>query len=93
MFSNQHTPTPWRKVLAPLQIVTDDEIVCDFYSLSSPIEKRYANADYIVRAANCHQELVECLKEAYRYLDPESKYAADILHTRIGEAIAKAEDK
>lgn len=45
----------------------------------------------ILRLESEIEELLSCLKEAYRFLDPTSKYAAGVLHDRILQAIAKAE--
>lgn len=61
-----------------------------------------ANAAFIVRACNAHDDLVDALKEALRYLDdgdPETEFVKSfetgrsVSITRLRAAIAKAEGK
>jgi len=60
-----HTPTPWgRERSHPLEIIVLDErrtIVCIVSGAeSNPVA--VADAEFIVRAANCHDELLAVLK-------------------------------
>jgi hypothetical protein len=65
MGQNEHTPTPWEDgtgdngndawVFARGAAVAD----CDLYS---DRDRNKANAEFIIRAANCHDELLAALK-------------------------------
>lgn len=59
-----HTPTPWF-VVPPDRDNPSRAMVCgegvDIYN--APLtDETEANAEFIVRACNCHDELVECLR-------------------------------
>lgn len=64
---NKHTDTPWyRKMCA----ITPDDDMTFIIATTNPrglavksIEEREANAAYIVKAVNAHEELVKSLKE------------------------------
>jgi len=93
-----HTKTPW--LISTVQgspgimIGGDDgsNVVCDM-RLRSSVE---ANAAFIVKACNAHDELVEACKEAHLYLsaiadhdpdlDPEVERIAGIINEAIAEA-------
>lgn len=66
-----HTPTPWRIVLAPTQIVTDGEIIATLNNAMG-VEQRQGNAAFIVRAVNSHEELMEAIKVAYQFFNTEA---------------------
>lgn len=85
-----HTPTPWEiahyegGLLEGLNFIrsADGEEIC---SINDASEKAKANAAYIVRAVNAHEEMLLVLKELQRTIDKDHFYA-----DRINEAIAKA---
>jgi len=98
----RHSPTPWS-----LATWNDDRCVhsisgADRYHVvnikdqdaSSPLDK--ANAAHIVRAVNCHDELVECLRIAQQKLAvfnravPPLEVAKDEGLNRIRAILAKA---
>lgn len=60
----KHTPTPWKYVLAPTQIVSENgpEIIATLNNkfVNGAV---YDNAAFIIRAVNMHKELLMCLKE------------------------------
>jgi hypothetical protein len=81
--TDQHTPTPWkarkeysnrwrieseREGLIPLSVaqvvLTVSEVGCGEESEND------ANAAFIVRAVNCHEELLEALKGMLEYVNP-----------------------
>lgn len=86
---SEHTPTPWRVILAPTQIVTDDQIIANIVDVSnvpnSP--EKYANAAYIVLAVNSHSLLLTALKCLVSGNEPYSGCNIE----RAQQAIAKAE--
>lgn len=70
-----HTPTPW--YVSGLEIATNLNMpygkknrhiasVTDHYPHGTPQD--HATAEFIVRACNCHDELVEACKEAYNLI-------------------------
>jgi len=87
----QHTPTPWRKILAPTQIVTDQFVVATLHN-----ENSYANAEFILRAVNSHEELIMALRKLRRALDEMSLNPHDEFYNLAEiatDALAKAEGK
>ena len=60
-------------------------------------DNQHTNAEFIVKAVNCHEELVEALKEALKELHSyhENYSTADKgeIFTIIKQALAKAEGK
>lgn len=83
----KHTPTPW---------VNNGEgiIVCndgDVFTMSTTLlddKEREANAAFIVKAVNCHDELVEALEIAYKNLSGYEK--GSITGIKISAALTKA---
>ena len=61
-----HTPTPWRVVnetiIVRLEYDGKDAAICD-------VRTGAADAAFIVRAVNAHEELIETMKAAIRDLD------------------------
>ena len=58
---SEHTPTPWRRSPRCVEsILTDEEspLVVAFVNIN-----KEANAEFIVRACNAHDALVEALRE------------------------------
>ena len=94
-----HTPTPWRVVLAPCQIVDDKNLIADLNGKGFEIgeEEKYANAAFIVRAVNAHHELVEALKriadEAVKTGTTEDGRSLESIAEIAFRAIAKAEGR
>jgi len=87
----EHTPTPWKlwdgtKVYGHEHDGSDVSIVDSSSSFLSP-ETSQANAAFIVRAVNCHEELVALLRECRH-----PGLSEDLYH-RIEKAIAKSEAK
>jgi hypothetical protein len=84
-----HTPTPWRSLIKGGRfIITDDGIPIAecMHELKQPDG---ANAAFIVKACNCHDELLEACKVALN----DHKYGLLPSDTRIllRKAIARAE--
>lgn len=101
--NTQHTPTPWQRTAYGIwkesnqgNFKVADCIPDDGYgAYKCPSElQAVANADFIVRAVNSHDALLEALKVAKNLLDEQAiddRYHAE--HTMIEQAIAKAEGK
>jgi hypothetical protein len=91
-----HTPTPWNYDKAN-EILSSEAIypkyVCGFELRSLPTNE---DAAFIVRAVNCHEELVEALKIALYDLQilglKDPMYRPRCL-TKANKAIAEAEGK
>jgi len=103
---SQHTPTPWkvnRDEIDYVEIITNEN---PFFTVAKvtggDMREARANAAFIVKAVNCHEELIKALNEVddllvdlVRTMDKDHIY-----HDRILEAstitcrtIAKAADK
>ena len=87
-----HTPGPWKVILAPLQIITDDELIAN---VSSENERKYANARLLAAAPN----MLETLKDVQAWFERFAP-VADLINGKQAElpmltfvkmAIAKAE--
>jgi hypothetical protein len=93
----EHTPTPWRKILAPTQIVTDDRIIANM--VYGEYFQMQNDADFIVRAVNAHEALLEAAKNARNVLaalaigDLKGIKADSPALQMLRDAIAKAEGK
>ena len=99
-----HTPTPWElsekeNFMGSWEILdgdnSDNTIAMTSYRLgTTDEEKQKANAEFIVRACNSHDELVKALKEIASY-SPHccEDCPCDYLRQVAEEAIAKAEGK
>ncbi len=90
-----HTPTPW--------ILIDDPKESNVCHVDGPTDKEYgmiscygenrkANAAFIVRAVNAHEELLRVCKMIYESEHEQDKFAEPWM-IELGEAIAKAEGK
>lgn len=88
---SQHTPTPWKWVNG-IGIVQDEGDKMDGYLMNA---KHPANATFIVRACNAHQELVELLRTVEKFLRADTDNEENIytLKIMVRNAIAKAEGK
>jgi len=58
-----HTPGPWRVILAPTQVVTDDKIIADIGHAHG--DDKYANADLIASAP----DLLEACKIMLEFMN------------------------
>jgi hypothetical protein len=103
---SKHTETPWRNVLNQHNDHTsevwarNDRVVV---ALCGTGNEAVANAEFIVRAVNAHDELLEALKEAEKVLETASRYfpksiqnndrfhLLNVLANAVRPAIAKAE--
>lgn len=107
-----HTPTPWkvgmiqeinRGLFRELENGTKPtgiliEEIDDELSDETPIKQHKANAAFIVRAVNCHEELLEALKDIVMHergeCDHDNIEECSKVVLKIAErAIAKAEGK
>lgn len=93
--SAEHTPTPWKVEKSGVIMDMHEAVVGTL--LERPTQS--ANAAFIVRAVNAHDDLVAALKEANKLCDsarfgglrePEGRLAQK-LRMLIPELIAKAE--
>ena len=98
MTKDNATPRPWKvSDLDKFRIVADDNagryVAITYHDMLHNTEMNEANAQLIVKAVNCHDELVEALKLSYRSLtidsDMEKDFAVEI--KKIKQALAKAE--
>ena len=104
--SAQHTPTPWKVFNQGIYhgIEADCDVSIVVYAADSEdgeethagvqgktVKEAHANAEFIVRAANFHEELVELLRLAFQTL-LVGRLDHD-LRARISIALAKAEDQ
>ena len=83
----QHTPTPWK--LSKYGSIAHPQKECmsvPINAASSDSPEATANAAFIVRAVNAHEELVSLLKEGLGARD-------DSWYERVKQALAKAEGK
>ena len=90
-----HTPTPWKTMPLNPFIFSGDEpeelAVCRT-DIKLPPERNDANAAYIVRAVNAHEELIATLKEVSKHATDLNKNDPWIME-RIYKAISRAEGK
>jgi len=101
----KHTPTPWEILGATIIIAPETAYICELcdpkpeanqkLELRSPKwDEGIANAQFIVKACNCHDELLEALKNAKVAFDHMSRSERVMLVPVIGSveaAIAKVE--
>jgi hypothetical protein len=89
--SSEHTPTPWYVAGGKTIRYGVKGAGGDGWIGKANWQNGEANAEFIVRAVNCHDELVAVMKEAR-----DKGYTApwpDGLRDRINLAIAKAEGR
>lgn len=91
----KHTPTPWRTILAPTQIVTDDKVIATLNADLLAEGEKFANAEFIVRAVNTHDETIRALKGVLHHNNAvkDAYKLPESLIRQIETAIAKAEGK
>lgn len=66
MSKAQHTPTPWKVFIEDYSVVImskEGDHVCDCNSSYEEDGENKANAELIVKAVNCHDELLAAFKE------------------------------
>lgn len=80
--TNQHTPTPW-------EFDKEHSAIIDKNGMGIAGNVDDADAAYIVKAVNCHEELVEALQAIMR---PEESRFANMreINAAINNALAKA---
>ena len=93
-----HTPLPWRTLSngrdAFIEHVNDSSGQKRIAFMCLPVIEREANAALIVRAVNCHQELVDALKECIDELTANPNDGFTLLTLQRAEsAIRRAEGK
>lgn len=101
----KHTPTPWKIVARsadPLDVskrmIEDSQgrfIVKTGTTVHISLEQQAANAAFIVRAVNCHYELVNSLKQIKSQLTAIDglTHQEEFILSIAQQAIAKAEGK
>lgn len=79
----KHTPTPWHVQPIGGQRYIEAQgpkFICDMQAdqCENPaeVEEMQANAEFIVRACNCHEELVQVLESVVRILEHNCPDAA-----------------
>lgn len=80
-----HTPTPWKveEGINNDQFISNDEdVICSLHGLSD-YETRQQNAEFIVRACNNFQKILDALEQVQIIVDSEGGM------DRLGIAIAK----
>ncbi len=98
-YAPQHTPTPWKlHDMETATVVGPDHLaIADCNARSRSTDECIENAAYIVRAVNCHQELLESLREVTAMLegayDGKEDEEVTLAVTSALKAIAKAEGK
>lgn len=92
----KHTPTPWRTVAGygGINVIGANEygvaLVHQLVGLNAP--QTEANAEFIVRAVNCHDELLAACKAALGSFEKyETQFTSHPLFGELRAAIAKAE--
>lgn len=88
----QHTPTPWKTMTLNPYIFSGEEpeeIAVARFDMKLPLDQQKANAAFIVKAVNCHEELLEAAKS----MQAEIRRRVGFTATAWDEAIAKAEGK
>lgn len=91
---NKHTPTPWKvsswydKDKGKNLVIksTDNKIIADMQWQIDDTEK--ANADFLTRAVNSHEQLLLAVKGFRQYLSLDGRQISE-----LDEIIAKAEGK
>lgn len=86
---NKHTPTLWAVNPEHSDEIIDSkgELLCSLYGGSDP-EQDDIDAAFIVKAVNCHDDLVGALDEALEYFTGPVSVAG-----RLHAALAKAKEE
>lgn len=97
--SAQHTPGPWfvddeLQIRAPDELDPQDEpwvVALVAVGCGHPNDQDEANARFIVRAANCHDDLLEAAELALKVIDDDPSVddwdaACDIIRAAIAKA-------
>lgn len=96
-----HTPTPWnhrpKDLQSPVRYITVEDNGFDriiAHVLPTEKEDSFANAAFIVKACNAHEELIRLLKELRPILwnDGPLPKVYKHLDEQIDQALAKAEE-
>lgn len=92
----QHTPTPWSFVDTNMQTKDGVEVHRWFNAGGLPLPLTDANAAFIVRAVNSHEDMLDVIKRAKRVVAESCGYNDGVrFHTDllrdIESAIAQAE--
>ena len=93
----EHTPTPWKVIHGKFIIVSCNEEELGYYSIAEiadvvPKCPTLANAEFIVKACNSHEKLVEALKLAQWHLEQRHACHPDLSPMReIKQALSEAE--
>ena len=82
-----HTPLPWSvHAIFPDSVLAEETNVCQCWNISGQGE---ANAAFIVRAVNCHEELLATLKAVRQRLHfvghPSEPIVDGLLMPRVGD--------
>jgi hypothetical protein len=94
---NKHTPTPWETADAygPIEGGQSIKAVCDNYLICSTTgyygrDGAIANAAFIVRAVNSHEQLVAALKRCLARIKAECADPEDIDDVAFAESVLTA---
>lgn len=86
----EHTPTPWTKSASLLDGF--EKCICTESGETIAFLDNNDDAKFIVRAVNCHDELVEALKVMVDYFKDTTPTHSMVLY-KAEQALAKAEGK
>ena len=100
----EHTPGEWKADNGDSELWgvftdLDDDGICYMCEPSGVLLRpgeAQANAERIVKAVNCHNDLVEALKALNKYLEagyPQNMRLKEIAVVLLDKALAKAEGK
>ena len=95
----EHTPTPWKiSTITADEVSSEKGVVCECFGVTQ--EEEFANAAFIVRACNAHDELVEACKISLarllaidEVLNNQNNGRRNHAIYLLSQAIAKAEGK
>jgi hypothetical protein len=106
-WETQHTPTPWK--VDGCAVTSDVFNICTLDTTAKDMNENQigmgelsANAAFIVRAVNTHEELLETLKTVVVYMDAQCKVNGEFstadapgyaMRRKVEQAIAKAEGR
>jgi hypothetical protein len=93
--TTQHTPTPWN--VNGLSIEDQNGDLIGFLNAGDGVATAHEDAAFIVRAVNCHEELIEALRSLFGAIKFSGWNIDDLKWTQpmaeARKAIAKAEGK